>query len=227
MKEIEMINISVFLIFHLLSQKKNLKSADKNFLPVYEEFYSVQGEGRNAGSPAYFIRTAGCSNICSWCDSAYSWKNPCLKETRIDSIIKRIIKSGAETVVVTGGEPLLYNLNPLCNSLKSNNIFACLETCGAENLTGRWDWVCVSPKNHKPARHEVLARADELKIIVRSAKDFEWAEYNRKSVKKDCKLYLQPEWSVYNKITPHIVKYIKKNQEWKISLQIHKFMNIP
>ena len=195
--------------------------------PLMEDFYTIQGEGSNAGKPAYFIRLAGCDVGCIWCDVKDSWSIEQHPKINIAEITKRVIKSGANAVVVTGGEPAMYDLKPLTDSLKSNGLSCFIETSGAYPLTGNWDWVCVSPKKFKAPLTEVLKLADELKVIVFNKSDFEWAENNAQKVGKDCKLFLQPEFSVFEKIIPSIIDYVKSNTTWKISLQIHKVMNIP
>ncbi len=201
--------------------------SDESLLPVVEEFFSLQGEGFHTGKAAYFIRVGGCDIGCSWCDSRFSW-NPDLHpliETRI--ITDHIFESGADSVVVTGGEPLMWKLDYLCDGLKAKNISTFLETSGAYPLSGTWDWICLSPKKNMPPLTEICKLADELKVIIHDSSDFEWAEKYQEMVTNDCLLYLQPEWSRFDNITPEIVKYIKKNPAWRISLQVHKYMHIP
>jgi 7-carboxy-7-deazaguanine synthase len=196
-------------------------------LPVVEEFFSLQGEGFHTGKAAYFIRLGGCDIGCCWCDSRFSW-NPSLHpmiETK--AIIDRVIKSGADSVVVTGGEPLMWTLDLLCDGLKNKNISTYIETSGAYPLSGNWDWICLSPKKNMPPSAEICKVADELKVIVQESSDFEWAEKYHGMVSGECRLYLQPEWSRFDRITPEIVEYIKKNTIWRISLQVHKYMHIP
>lgn len=196
-------------------------------LPVVEEFYSVQGEGFHTGKPAYFIRLGGCDIGCSWCDTRYSWNAELHPLKDISEIIDNTLDSGTDSVVVTGGEPLMWNLDLLCNELKKQGIMTFLETSGAYTLSGKWNWICLSPKAHNPPVREIYKLADELKIIVQASADFEWAEKNRSFVNKECHCYLQPEWSHYHKIIPEIVEYVKREKGWKISLQAHKFMEIP
>jgi 7-carboxy-7-deazaguanine synthase len=196
-------------------------------LPVVEEFFSLQGEGYHTGKAAYFIRLGGCDIGCSWCDSRFSW-NPDLHPV-IDTadIIQRVIDSGADSVVVTGGEPLMWSLDILCTGLKNKNICTFIETSGAYSLSGMWDWICLSPKRNLPPLSEICDVANELKIIIQDKSDFEWAEKYCTLVSSECKLYLQPEWSQFETIIPEIVGYIKKNSVWRISLQVHKYMHIP
>jgi 7-carboxy-7-deazaguanine synthase len=201
--------------------------AEADRLPLVEEFFSLQGEGYQTGRAAYFIRIGGCDIGCSWCDSRFSW-NPALHplvETK--TIIENVIRSGADSVVVTGGEPLMWNLDFLCNGLKNKNISTFVETSGAYPLSGKWDWVCLSPKKNMPPLTEMCDFADELKVIIQDKSDFEWAEKYHGMVSKECRLFLQPEWSKFDLIIPEIVQYIKKNPVWRISLQVHKYMHIP
>jgi len=196
-------------------------------LPLAEEFYSIQGEGFHSGKPAYFIRLAGCNIGCKWCDTPFTWDAARYPLVSADEIVKNAVASGAGTVIVTGGEPLLYNLDYLCESLKRNNICTYLETSGTYRLSGVWDWICLSPKPHRPPLPENYRMADELKVIIQTDDDLHWAEKSKLLVRDDCHLYLQPEWSIFESVIPRIVSYVKQNQTWKISLQIHKFMNIP
>ena len=196
-------------------------------LPVVEEFYSLQGEGYHTGKAAYFIRIGGCDIGCKWCDSAFTW-DPLLHEV-IDTrqLISNALQYPAGAVVVTGGEPLMWDLNYLCRGLKDENMEIFLETSGAYPLSGQWDWICLSPKMQNPPIKDICLKADELKLIISNLSDIEWAKENAKLVSRDCHLYLQPEWSVHKEITPLIVEFIGKNPEWRISLQAHKFMRIP
>jgi len=196
-------------------------------LPVMEMFYSIQGEGYNTGKAAFFIRVGGCDVGCNWCDVKESWDASVHPLTPIEQIVDNVLGYTARSVVITGGEPLLYNLDPLCRLLKSHNISIFLETSGTCPLSGTFDWICVSPKSQFTPRPEMLQLADELKVIVCDGSDLEWAEQNLLFVKQKCLLYLQPEWSRFQKTLPAIVDYILKNPRWMISLQSHKFMNIP
>jgi 7-carboxy-7-deazaguanine synthase len=198
-----------------------------SLLPLVEEFFSLQGEGYHTGKAAYFIRIGGCDVGCSWCDSRFSWNPKLHPMVSADEIIERVVESGTDSVVVTGGEPLMWNLDYLCSGLKINKIKTFIETSGAYKLSGEWDWICLSPKQNMPPVDEICSVADELKVIIQDSGDFIWAEKYRKMVNEDCRLFLQPEWSRFEKITPEIVLYIKKNPFWRISLQSHKYMHIP
>ncbi len=196
-------------------------------LPIVEEFYTLQGEGYHTGKPAYFIRLGGCDIGCSWCDTKFSW-NPAIHPlVAVDEIAERAVQSGCGAVVVTGGEPLIYPLEYLTGTLQNAGIELYIETSGAYPLSGKWNWLCLSPKKKSPPRREIFPLAHELKVIIQQVEDFSWAEENAALVKSECMLYLQPEWSRYDEILPEIVAYVKKNIRWRISLQAHKFMKIP
>ena len=192
-----------------------------------EEFYSIQGEGANTGKAAYFIRIGGCDVGCNWCDVKESWNPKIHPLTPADEIIKNINQCKACAVVVTGGEPLTYNLDYLCNELKSRKISTFLETSGTYSLTGFWDWICLSPKKNRPPLDGIYTKADELKVIIYDESDFSWAEECAAKVKNDCLLFLQPEWSKRNNIMPLVIDYVMKHPRWIISLQSHKYMGIP
>lgn len=206
-----------------------MKRKERNIesLPLVEEFFSLQGEGYHTGKAAYFIRIGGCDVGCNWCDSRFSWNPDIHPMVETDDIIKRVLKSGADSVVVTGGEPLMWNLDYLCSHLIENKINTFIETSGAYPLSGKWDWICLSPKKNMPPGEEICNLAGELKVIIQDKNDFEWAEKYRLKVNEKCKLYLQPEWSRFEQIIPEIVEYVKNNSMWRISLQIHKYMHIP
>lgn len=210
-----------------MSNINNESFKNEKELPIVEEFYSIQGEGYNTGKAAYFLRVGGCDVGCWWCDAKDSWNVIQFPLVNIDSVVDRVIISGAKSIVVTGGEPCLYNLNYLTKKLKQIGIETFLETSGSEPISGFWDWICISPKRNVPPLAQQLFMADEIKIIVFDKDDFSWAESFHSNVKKNCKLYLQPEWSRFKEITPFIVEYVKKNPQWEISLQSHKFMKIP
>ena len=196
-------------------------------LPLMEEFYTIQGEGFNTGKAAYFIRIGGCDVGCKWCDVKESWNRKLHPPTLTDNIVKNAANQPANSVVVTGGEPLMNNLDYLCKELKSKGITRFLESSGAHPFSGDWNWICVSPKKKSPPVESVYTKADELKVVIEKVEDFEWAEDNAKLVSKDCKLYLQPEWSQVNNIMDPIVEYVKANPKWEISIQSHKYMKIP
>jgi len=207
------------------SQTQQLINKGK-MLPLMEEFYTIQGEGFHTGKAAYFIRIGGCDVGCHWCDVKESWNADLHPPTLTDSIVKNVIKH-AKTVVVTGGEPSMWNLEYITNSLKKSNINIHIETSGAYKLTGKWDWICLSPKKTKLPLEEIYPKAHELKIIISTMHDFKFAEEQASKVSENCELFLQPEWSKREKMTPNIVDYVMKNPQWKISLQTHKYLNIP
>ena len=207
--------------------KETVILTDGASLPVVEEFFSLQGEGFQTGKAAYFIRLGGCDIGCSWCDSRFSWNPDLYPMIETQSIIDRVIESGADSVVITGGEPLMWTLDLLCHELKNKNICTFIETSGAYPLSGSWDWICLSPKKNMPPTYEICQIANELKVIIQDRSDFDWAEKYHGMVSRECRLYLQPEWSRFDAIIPEIVDYIKKNPIWRISLQVHKYMHIP
>lgn len=198
-----------------------------SLLPLMEEFYTIQGEGYHTGKAAYFIRLGGCDIGCHWCDVKESWDANLHPLTPVDKIIENAKKYPAQTVVVTGGEPLIYNLDALTQKLKKEGIQTFIETSGAYPASGNWDWICLSPKKFKGPRKDILEKANELKVIIFNKSDFKWAEEHAQTVGPQCKLYLQPEWSKANEVTPLIVEYVKSNPKWEISLQTHKYLNIP
>ena len=196
-------------------------------LPLIEDFYTLQGEGYHTGKAAYFIRIGGCDIGCYWCDTKYSWRPDLNKLVSVEEIAAKAIKYPAKSIVITGGEPLMYNLDPLCAILKKNNIKTFLETSGSYQLTGKWDWICLSPKPNNPPLPEILPLANELKVIIYEEKDFLWAEKYAKLVSPECHLFLQPEWSRHKINTPIIIEYIKNNPKWQLSIQTHKYLKIP
>ena len=195
-------------------------------LPLMEEFYTIQGEGYHTGKAAYFIRVGGCDVGCHWCDVKESWNAKLHPPTLADTIVENA-KKYANTVVVTGGEPLMWSMNYLTDLLQKNNLKTHIETSGAYAFSGTWDWFCLSPKKTKLPLEEVYKEADELKMIIHNKSDFDFAEQQAKKVNANCELFLQPEWSKKEKMTPLIVDYVMKNPKWKISLQTHKYLNIP
>jgi|TARA_B110000444_G_scaffold129254_1_gene121605 organic radical activating enzyme len=195
-------------------------------LPIMESFYTIQGEGFYKGSAAYFIRIAGCDVGCHWCDVKESWDSDLHPIYSIQKIVQKA-KKYCKMVVITGGEPLMWNMNPLTELLKENNLKIHIETSGSNKLTGVWDWICLSPKKRKSPINEVYEKANELKIIVFNKHDLKYAEEQAKKVSKKCLLYLQPEWEKRDHMIPIIVDYVMKNTKWKISLQTHKYLNIP
>jgi organic radical activating enzyme len=205
----------------------SVKNHSHHHLPIMEEFYSLQGEGIHTGKPAYFLRIGGCNVGCRFCDVKESWNANKHSLTPVDEIVQRILNNPSKAVVVTGGEPLLYDLSYLCKMLKNNNIQLFLETSGSESVSGKWDWICVSPKKNHPPLQDVLQQANELKVVICNELDFAWAEENAKQVNGDCHLLLQPEWENNIYILPKIIDYILKNPKWRISLQSHNYMEIP
>jgi len=196
-------------------------------LPLMEAFYTIQGEGFNSGKAAYFIRLGGCDVGCPWCDVKESWDASSHQLTSIAEITRAAAAVPSPAVVITGGEPLIYDLEPLCNSLKAAGKTLLLETSGAYPLSGSWDWICVSPKKFKPPLNSVAAAANELKVIVFNKSDFAWGELHAATASAGCKLFLQPEWSNVRTMMPLVVDYVKSNPQWEISIQTHKYMNIP
>jgi 7-carboxy-7-deazaguanine synthase len=207
--------------------KKQNSSKNGAALPLVEEFFTIQGEGYHAGEAAWFIRLGGCDVGCNWCDSRFAWDPELHPAVETDKIIEHAVNSGTKSVVVTGGEPLMWNLDYLCSGLKQKGICTFIETSGAYPLSGKWDWICLSPKRNLPPADEICREADELKVIVESMEDFTWAETYRKKVERKCRLFLQPEWSRFEYIIPEIISYVKKNPQWRISIQSHKYMHIP
>jgi organic radical activating enzyme len=217
----------------MVNKIKDISESDKNLLenglklPIMEEFYSIQGEGYNTGKSAYFIRVGGCDVGCHWCDVKESWDPNLHPLTDVDVVVKNVQQFPAKSIVITGGEPLIYNLDYLTKKLSENGVEVFLETSGAHPLSGNWHWICLSPKKNQPPLSEVYNRADELKVIIYNKDDIKWAEQHAKKTNKNCKLYLQPEWSNINKVMPMIIDYVMENPKWNISLQTHKFMQIP
>jgi organic radical activating enzyme len=199
----------------------------KKELPVMESFYTIQGEGFHTGRAAYFIRLAGCDVGCVWCDVKESWNANEHPVRSIDSIVFEAVTSGTDFVVITGGEPAMYDLSTLVQRLKKEKMIIAIETSGAYDLIGNVDWYCFSPKKFKSAVEGAYSKASELKVIVNHASDIEWAEMHATKVSKNCILYLQPEWSKKERFLPMIIDHVKKNPKWRISLQTHKYMNIP
>ena len=196
-------------------------------LPVMESFYTIQGEGFHQGKAAYFVRLGGCDVGCVWCDVKESWDASKHPQRAIDSIIQEIKTTPARMVVITGGEPLMHDLTALTVSLKSQGLKTNIETSGSWPLSGTWDWICLSPKKFKAPLPEIMAKANELKVVVFNKSDFEWAEKHAALVSPSCRLYLQPEWSKDAVITPLIIEYIKQHPQWELSVQIHKYINVP
>lgn len=195
--------------------------------PIMEYFYTIQGEGHYSGRAAYFIRTAGCNVGCVWCDVKESWEAGDHPILSIEEILTEVEKVNPDFVVITGGEPAMYSLKTLVNALQEKGIEVAIETSGTYPLDAEIDWYCFSPKKFKAPIEEAYEKANELKVVVFHPSDLEWAEGHATKVNKDCLLYLQPEWSKEAQNLPLIIEYVKKNPKWKISLQTHKYMNIP
>jgi 7-carboxy-7-deazaguanine synthase len=211
--------------FALVSDPEIFEEGRK--LPLVEEFYTIQGEGYHTGKAAYFIRIGGCDVGCSWCDTKFSW-NPALHPVLpADQIVEHVLEHPAAAVVVTGGEPLMAPMDYLTGELKKHGIETFLETSGAYPLSGNWDWICLSPKKNAPPMDELYEAAHELKVIITSEEDLDWAVENAKKVGEACKLYLQPEWSRREQVLPFIIAFSKQHPRWMISLQSHKYMRIP
>ena len=195
-------------------------------LPLMEEFYTIQGEGYHTGKAAYFIRIGGCDVGCHWCDVKESWNAELHPQTLANTIVEHA-KKYSDTVVITGGEPLMWSMDYLTKKLQQHGIKTHIETSGAYSFSGSWDWFCLSQKKTKLPLEEVYKEADELKIIIFNKSDFKFAEEQAAKVGSNCELFLQPEWSKKEKMTELIVDYVMKNPKWKISLQTHKYLNIP
>ena len=195
-------------------------------LPLMEEFYTIQGEGYHTGKAAYFIRVGGCDVGCHWCHVKESWNAELHPPTLANTIVEHA-KKYSDTVVITGGEPLMWSMDYLTKKLQQHGIKTHIETSCAYSFSGNWDWFCLSPKKTKLPLEEVYKEADELKIIIFNKSDFKFAEEQAAKVGSNCELFLQPEWSKKEKMTELIVDYVMKNPKWKISLQTHKYLNIP
>ena len=196
-------------------------------LPVMESFYTLQGEGSWQGRAAWFIRLGGCDVGCVWCDVKDSWDADRHPRKTVPELVAEAAVHPGRLAVITGGEPLMHDCGPLTGALKNAGFRTHIETSGSSPLSGDWDWICLSPKKFKAPLDEVIRRADELKIIIFNRHDFAWAEQFAAQVKPGCRLYLQPEWSKSDSVTPLIVDYIKAHPEWILSLQVHKYIHVP
>ena len=192
-----------------------------------EAFYTLQGEGFHQGKAAYFIRLAGCDVGCHWCDVKESWDENLHPILAVDKIVAEAKKHPARIAVITGGEPLIYPLEFITNTLHENGFLTHIETSGAHPLSGQWDWICLSPKKFKSPLPEILPVAHELKVIIFNKSDMEWAESYAQQVNPQCHLYLQPEWSRAKEMLPMMIDYVKNHPKWRISLQVHKYLEIP
>ena len=209
-----------------MDKKIKLLLEKGEMLPIMESFYTIQGEGFHKGTASYFIRTGGCDVGCHWCDVKESWDENVHPIIPVKKIVEKSLEF-SDCVIVTGGEPLMWNMNPLTKALKKLGKKTHIETSGAYPITGVWDWVCLSPKKAKLPIEDAYNHANELKIIIYNNHDFKFAEEQAEKVNKNAILYIQPEWSKREKMMPLMVDFIKKNPKWKISLQTHKYLNIP
>lgn len=217
-------------MFNVIEQTKpdtttSPANLDEVTYPLVEDFYTIQGEGAHTGRPAYFIRTAGCDVNCWWCDVQESWDEEAHPSHKVGDIVERAQASGAEFAVITGGEPLLHNLDPLTQQLKEAGLSTHIETSGSSPLSGHLDWVTLSPKRFKEPLDDVFSHVDELKVVVLTNKDLEWAEENAAKCPDKTQLLLQPEWEKEGAVEL-IIEYVKNHPEWGISLQTHKFMGV-
>lgn len=192
-----------------------------------EHFFTIQGEGFHTGRAAYFIRTAGCDVGCVWCDVKESWTSTPDQLMTLDAILQKVLNANAQFVVITGGEPTMHSLLALVNRLHENHIEVAIETAGVHSLDANIDWYCFSPKKFLKPIDEAYEKANELKVVINHISDFAWAEEHANKVSSECRLFLQPEWKKQDKLLPLLIDYVKGNQKWKISLQTHKYMNIP
>lgn len=195
--------------------------------PLMEAFYTLQGEGYHSGKAAYFIRLAGCDVGCHWCDVKESWDTGAHSIKSTKEIVQEALHHPSRFSVITGGEPLMYNLNDLTSQMIEQGFELAIETSGAYPLSGTWHWICLSPKKFKAPKEEFYAVANELKVIIFNQSDYKWAEEHAAKVNKNCKLYLQVEWSKREELTPALIEYVKQNPQWRISVQTHKYLDIP
>jgi 7-carboxy-7-deazaguanine synthase len=210
-----------------LNKQRHKKDTTMQQLPVMEQFYTLQGEGFHQGRAAYFIRLGGCDVGCVWCDVKDSWDADKHPKKNIAEIVSEAAKFPGRLAVITGGEPLMHQLTELTAALKDAGFNTNIETSGAHPISGDWDWICLSPKKFKAPLPGILPLAHELKVVIFNKTDFEWAEKYAALADPACKLYLQPEWDKAASVTPLIVDYIKANPQWELSLQVHKFINVP
>ena len=206
---------------------KTAATISDHTLPVMEKFYTLQGEGFHQGRAAYFIRLGGCDVGCVWCDVKDSWDASIHPQESIADLLLAVQQTAATMIVITGGEPLMHDLGPLTTALKAAGYELNIETSGAHPLSGSWNWICLSPKKFKAPLPAILPMANELKVVVFNQSDFDWAEKYAAAVGPNCKLYLQPEWDKAAIVTPTIIDYIKAHPQWELSLQLHKYINVP
>ena len=206
---------------------KSLAYRQSNPLPVMEQFYTLQGEGAWTGTAAYFVRLAGCDVGCHWCDVKESWKPAEDQYLSIPAIVEHALASGTDRVVITGGEPTVYDLGPLTKALHEAGLKIHMETAGVHAYSGEIDWICFSPKKFLPPKEEFYQLAHELKVVIYHEKDLLWAEQHAARCAEHVALFLQVEWSRKDRITPHLVEYVKAHPKWRISMQTHKYLDIP
>ncbi len=206
---------------------KSIKLNYTEKFPVVEMFHSIQGEGFHVGRPAFFIRFGGCDVCCNWCDEKVSWDESIYPLLSVEEIISQLLESGADSVVFTGGEPFRNNIKIINEELRNRKIYCIAETSGIYEITGKWDWLTLSPKEHYPPFIPNYKLINELKVVIKKESDFRWAESNALKVPSNVVLFLQPEWHNFSEIISFIIDYIKKNPKWRLSLQVHKFLNIP
>ena len=202
---------------------QKIKVNNGKILPLMDTFTTIQGEGFHSGKSAHFLRIGGCDIGCHWCDIKESWDSDLYQTVKIENILKTI-NPFTDLVVISGGEPLIWNMSPLTAALKKMNKKVHLETSGAYELSGYWDWICLSPKKNKLPTPDLFEKANELKVIVYNKNDLIFAKENAKYVQKDCVLFLQPEWNNKEKVIPLISKFILGNPNWRLSLQTHKYI---
>jgi 7-carboxy-7-deazaguanine synthase len=222
-----MLNIESVYLCQISSMTESTPQISSQVLPLMEAFYTLQGEGAYAGHAAYFIRLAGCDVGCVWCDVKESWNAESHPKVSVEKIVKEASKHESRLAVITGGEPLMYDLNELTKSLQNAGFKTNIETSGAHNLSGKWNWVCLSPKKFKEPLPEILLACHELKIIVYNQSDFKFAEKYAALVSEKCKLFLQVEWSKKDSLLPKVIDYVKKHPKWSLSTQTHKYLDIP
>jgi organic radical activating enzyme len=206
---------------------ETINETKQQALPLMEDFYTIQGEGYYQGSAAYFLRLGGCDVGCVWCDVKESWDALAHPLVDVQEMASRVKASGTPIAVITGGEPVMYELTELTGAIKNVGVRTHIETSGVYPLTGIWDWVCFSPKKFKNPDPSIFEKADELKVIIYNKSDLSWAEGFVSKVRSSCQLYLQPEWSKEKEMLPLIIDYVKAHPQWQVSLQVHKYMNIP
>jgi 7-carboxy-7-deazaguanine synthase len=209
-----------------MTNSLNINTKAVTELPVMESFYTIQGEGAFTGHASYFIRLAGCDVGCVWCDVKESWNVKDHPLVKVEDLVQQAANVEAPIVVITGGEPLMHNLDTLTTQLRLQHKRTHIETSGSSPLSGSWDWICISPKKFKPALAEVLSAANELKVVIYHKSDLEWAESFLPQISATCKLYLQPEWDKAESVLPLIISYIQENPKWNLSLQVHKWIGI-